>query len=53
MIERLQTIGLHHGFAVPVYFDCPKCQVSFTPDVAVTKPIIAVLVAAKGPDAKA
>lgn len=32
-IARLQKIQAKHG-DVAVYFDCPTCQVAFTPDIA-------------------
>jgi uncharacterized protein (UPF0212 family) len=34
-IAQLETIKSRHG-NVEVYFDCPKCGQSFTPNVLVT-----------------
>ena len=34
-IARLTKIAEKHGEETVVYFDCPKCQASFTPNTTV------------------
>lgn len=39
-IARLQDLAKKHGEDTEVYFDCPKCQVAFTPTVVVTQAVV-------------
>lgn len=41
-IKALETLRWKHGGDTPVYFDCPKCDASFTPDlVAAQRRVVA------------
>jgi len=35
-INQLEIIQNKYGPNIKIFFDCPKCQVSFDPDVVVT-----------------
>ncbi len=38
-IVRLQDLMNAHGPDTPVYFDCPTCGISFTPEAIATQAI--------------
>lgn len=39
MIDKLKDLQKHYGDDVEVYFDCPRCDMSFTPNLVVSKTI--------------
>lgn len=39
MIERIQKLEGKHGGGIKVYFDCPTCKLSYTPDYLATSAI--------------
>ncbi len=48
-IDWLAKLEQQHGSKVIVYFDCPDCKRSFTPDYVATP---AVRITARGPAAR-
>ncbi len=49
-IKALERIKRQHGEDVNVFFDCPECHKSFTPNMAVAAATVAVHVGGKKPD---
>lgn len=36
-MQLLESLKKHHGGQVEIYFDCPRCGSSFSPDKAITQ----------------